>query len=55
MGWGFKYLRSAGDGGSSDGGGRLSSVSSGANEKIERVRKSSGMVVGGVVARLETV
>jgi hypothetical protein len=30
-------------------------VSSGAKENIERVRKSSGLVVGGVVARLETV
>lgn len=33
----------------------MSSVSSGANEKIERVRKSSGMVLGGEVARLDTV
>jgi hypothetical protein len=55
VGWGFRYLRSAGEGGSSDGGGRLSSVSSGAKEKIERVRKSSGLLVGGVVARLDTV
>lgn len=55
VGWGFRYLRRAGEGGSSDGGGRLSSVNSGAKEKIERVRKSSGLLVGVVAARLDTV
>lgn len=33
----------------------MSSVSWGAKEKIDLVRKSSGLIVGGVLARLDTV
>jgi hypothetical protein len=43
---GLRYRRRAGDGSSSDGGGRLSSVSSGAKENTDRVRKSSGGMTG---------
>jgi hypothetical protein len=46
LGGGLRYLRRAGDGSSSDGGGRLSSVSSGAKENTDRVRKSSGGMIG---------
>jgi len=54
-GWvGFRYRRSAGEGGSGVGAGRRSSVSSGLKEKMARVRKSSSRKVVGV-AKLETV
>lgn len=43
---GFKYRRNAGEGGFCIGGGRRSSVSSGAIVKSDRVRKSSGWTEG---------
>jgi hypothetical protein len=46
VGGGLRYRRRAGDGSSADGGGRLSSVSSGAKEKTDRVKKSSGGMMG---------
>ena len=52
---GFRYLRMAADGGSFEGGGRRSSVSSGLKSKIEAPRNSSGCNSGAVVAIVDTV
>jgi hypothetical protein len=52
---GFRYLLNAAEGGSSEGGGRRSSVNPGWKSKMELDRKSSGWMSGGVVARLDTV